>query len=96
MKYPLWAVYKKFTKKVPEGMNAVCEQEEWNAMELAKPGQQQLIQGGIANEAMAERLARGKSGDSIEHRSGAIAHTSPVVELSSAPGARSYTRHGRG
>jgi hypothetical protein len=96
MKYPLWAVYKKITKKSPEGMNAVCEQEAWNAMELAKPGQQPLIQGGIANEAMAERLARGTSGDSIEHRSGAIAHTSQVAELSSAPGAQSYARQRRG
>src|SRR2546423_13462032 len=70
MKFPLWAVYKKTTKKAPEGMNAVCTQEEWNAMELAKPGQQPLIQGSIANEGMAERLARGTSGASAERRGG--------------------------
>ena len=92
MKYSLWAVYKKTTKKAPEGMNAVCQQEEWDAMELAKPGMQQLIQGGIANEGMAEQLARGTSGDSIEHRGGAIARTSQVAELSSAPGSRTCAR----
>lgn len=71
MKYPLWAVYKKTTKQDPEGVNAVCQQEEWNAMELAKPGQQPLVQGGIAHEGMAERLARGTYGDFAERRAGA-------------------------
>ena len=71
MNYPLWAVYKRITKKAPEGMNAVCTQEEWNAMELAKPGQQPLLHGGLANEGMAERLARGTAGDPPERRGGA-------------------------
>jgi hypothetical protein len=44
-------------------MKAVCEQSEWEAMELAQPGYRTLIQAGIANEAEAERLARGTSGD---------------------------------
>ena len=39
-------------------MNAVCEQCEWDAMELAQPGRHALIQAGITNEGEAERLAR--------------------------------------
>jgi hypothetical protein len=45
------------------GMNAVCEQREWDAMERARPGCHTLIKSGIASEAAAERLARGTSGD---------------------------------
>ena len=44
------------------GMKAVCEQTEWNAMEKANPGQQHLIQEGITTETEAELLARGESG----------------------------------
>jgi len=44
------------------GVRAVCEQAEWDAMELANPGVNTLIQGGITNEGEAERLARGASG----------------------------------
>ena len=49
-------------KGSPDGMRAVCEQGEWDAMELANPGAKTLIRGGIANEGEAERLARGASG----------------------------------
>jgi hypothetical protein len=52
------------TGKKTNGMKAVCEQTEWDAMEKAKPGQYHLIQGGIASESEAELLARGASGDS--------------------------------
>ena len=41
----------------------MCEQREWEAMDLAKPGYYTLIQSGISNEGEAERLARGTSGD---------------------------------
>jgi hypothetical protein len=41
-----------------EGVNAVCDQAEWDAMELSRPGYHQLIQSGITNEGEAERLAR--------------------------------------
>jgi hypothetical protein len=58
-----WVVYKTNVNKNPEGVNAVCEQSEWDAMELAKPGYHQLIQAGIASEGEAELLARGTSGD---------------------------------
>jgi hypothetical protein len=44
-------------------MNAVCEQSEWDAMELARPGYHTLVKAHIANEAEAEKLARGTSGD---------------------------------
>ncbi len=64
-----WVVYKLIIRGAPEGINAVCEQTEWEAMQLAKPGQHQLIQTGIANEGEAERLARGTSGDPLKRRS---------------------------
>jgi hypothetical protein len=53
-----WVVYKKTIHGKPDGMNAICEQAEWEAMELAQPGYHTLIRGGIANEGEAERLAR--------------------------------------
>jgi hypothetical protein len=49
-------------------MNAVCEQSEWNEMERAKPGHHKLIQAGITNEGVAERLARGTAGDPLVRR----------------------------
>ena len=59
-----WVVYKMTTPKQPEGMNAVCEQSEWDAMERARPGYHTLIRSGITTEGEAERLARGTAGDS--------------------------------
>jgi len=58
-----WVVYLMTIHKQPNGMNAVCEQSEWEAMELARPGYHTLVRSGIANEGEAERLARGTSGD---------------------------------
>jgi hypothetical protein len=69
MKRLLWVVYKVAVRGNPDGMNAVCEQSEWDAMELAKPGQHQLIQRDIASEGEAEKLARGTSGDPVKRRS---------------------------
>ena len=46
-----------------DGMRAVCEQREWEEMERVRPGYHKLVQGGIASEGEAERLARGTSGD---------------------------------
>src|SRR5437762_7993360 len=51
-----------------DGMNAVCEQQEWDEMERARPGYHRLIRSGITNEAEAEKLARGTSGDPIKPR----------------------------
>lgn len=38
--------------------NAVCKQDEWNAMERARPGTNLLVKDGIGNEGEAERYAR--------------------------------------
>jgi len=57
-KIPTWAVYLRTLRNKPS-MKAVCEQSEWDAMELARPGYHQLIQGSIATETEAETLARG-------------------------------------
>jgi hypothetical protein len=53
-----WVVYRMTIHGKPTGMNAVCEQREWEAMELAAPGYHTLIRAGITNEGEAERLAR--------------------------------------
>ena len=51
------------TNGVISGPNAVCEQAEWDEMERLRPGAQSAVQFGIATEGLAERLARGTSGD---------------------------------
>jgi hypothetical protein len=53
-----WVVYRMTIHGKAEGMNAVCEQSEWEAMEKAQPGYHTLVQAGIANEGEAEQLAR--------------------------------------
>jgi len=53
-----WVVYRMTLRNKTTGMGAVCEQAEWEAMELAKPGFHTLVRAGIANEGEAERLAR--------------------------------------
>jgi len=58
-----WVVYQMPVKGVPAGIRGICEQAEWDAMELARPGVNTLIQAGIANEGEAEQLARGSSGE---------------------------------
>jgi hypothetical protein len=58
-----WVVYQIGTREKTAGLNAVCEQSEWDAMELARPGYHTIIRGGIPHEAEAERMARGTSGD---------------------------------
>jgi hypothetical protein len=64
-----WVVYKMTVRGTPDSRNAVCEQGEWDALELAQPGLHQLIRAGIASEGEAERLARGTSGDPTQRRS---------------------------
>ena len=59
--FETWVVYL-MTGKKTNGMKAVCEKTEWDAMEKANPGQQHLIQEGITTETEAELLARGESG----------------------------------
>ena len=57
-----WVVYRMTVHGKESGMNAVCEQSEWDEMERAQPGHHKLIQAGITNEGEAERLARGTAG----------------------------------
>jgi hypothetical protein len=59
-----WVVYQTSNK---QGMllNVVCQQREWDAMEASRPGQHTLVRSGILNEAEAELLARGKTGDPV-------------------------------
>ena len=60
-----WVIYQVVNKGVVSGPNAVCELAEWEAMERARPGAQCVVQLGIASEGLAERLARGTSGDPV-------------------------------
>ena len=53
-----WVVYRMTIRGKQTEVRAVCEQAEWDAMELAQPGHHALVLGGIANEGEAERLAR--------------------------------------
>jgi hypothetical protein len=61
----LWVVYRMTVHGKLSGTSAVCEQAEWDAMELAKPGQHMLVRAGITNEGEAERLARNPPVDPI-------------------------------
>ena len=60
-----WVIYQTVSKGVITGPNSVCEQREWEELERLRPGAQLLVQRGIASEGVAERLARGTSGDPI-------------------------------
>jgi hypothetical protein len=53
----LWVVYMK-TLHNKSALNAVCEQSEWNALEVTRPGYHTLIQAGIATESEADKIAR--------------------------------------
>ena len=53
-----WVVYAVSVRGKPSGMNVVCEQSEWDALEREHPGVHTLVKGGIANEGEAERCAR--------------------------------------
>jgi hypothetical protein len=59
----LWVVYRTDPLGKTPGINVVCEQAEWDQMELARPGRYILVRSGITSEAEAEKLARGTSGD---------------------------------
>lgn len=52
-----WVVYRMSLHNKP-AMNAVCEQSEWEAIELSRPGYHTLVKSGIATEAEAEWMAR--------------------------------------
>jgi hypothetical protein len=58
-----WVVYRMGMDGKTPGVTVVCEQAEWDAIELAHPGRHILVRSGITSEAEAERLARGTAGD---------------------------------
>jgi hypothetical protein len=63
-----WVVYR-FTVTEKHGpVRAVCEQAEWDALTAGRPGVYTLVQSGIRDEGVAERLARGTSGDPAPRR----------------------------
>jgi hypothetical protein len=64
-----WVVYLMTIHNKSEGQRAVCEQSEWDEMELQRPGYHKLLRGGITSETEAELIARGTSGD---HRPRAV------------------------
>jgi hypothetical protein len=68
----LWVVYRMTIKGKPSGISAVCEQDEWDAMERERPGHHTLVLAGIANEGEAERLARSSSGYGSESKPSAL------------------------
>ncbi len=61
-----WVVYRMTLNKHPDGMLAVCEQAEWDAMERDRPGYHALVRGGFTNECDAERLVRDELATSIK------------------------------
>jgi hypothetical protein len=60
-----WVVYLMTIHNQAERRMAVCEQSEWEAMELQRPGYHTLVHAGIASETEAELIARGTSGDPV-------------------------------
>jgi len=58
VKRELWVVYLKTVHDSKPKVNAVCEQSEWDAMELDRPGHHTLVKAGIASESEADMIAR--------------------------------------
>jgi len=54
-----WVVYRVTLRGKDRAVSAVCEQAEWDALQLAQPGCHTLVRSGIPSEPEAERLARG-------------------------------------
>ena len=59
----VWVVYRMGARERTAGLRAVCNQREWDEMEHYRPGYHTLVRDHITNEAEAELLARGTSGD---------------------------------
>ncbi len=54
-----WVVYSRpLHHKDP--VKVVCNQAEWEEVELGRPGENTLIQAGFASEGAAEKVARGE------------------------------------
>lgn len=58
-----WVIFQAVVRGEVAGPKGVCEQAEMEEMERVKPGCIWVVQSGIAHEGVAERLARGTSGD---------------------------------
>jgi hypothetical protein len=82
-----WVVYRMTLPKQALGGNVVCEQSEWEALEIARPGYHVLLHTGIKSEQEAEKLARGTAGDSFRQRTGKKAEkpSTPSIALPSIP-----------
>ena len=65
-----WVVYRMTRPKQAVSGNVVCEQAEWDAIELAQPGYHTLLYSGIKTEQEAEKLARGTAGDNYGRGAG--------------------------
>ena len=65
-----WVVYRMTLNGNMIGGNVVCEQHEWDAIELARPGYHTLLHGGLQTEQEAEKLARGTAGDTFRNAAG--------------------------
>jgi hypothetical protein len=54
----LWAIYRTSIGGKSPGVNVVCEQAEWDRLELAHPGQYTLVRSGIPSlfKAAYEKL----------------------------------------
>jgi hypothetical protein len=76
-------------KGSPEGVRALCEQGEWEAMDAARPGFFTLVQGGIVSEGEAEQLARGTAGEAKSRNPKAVPLSWPeeAASVSARPGA---------
>jgi hypothetical protein len=72
-----WAVYHIAAEGKQDAANALCDQNAWPDLERQCSGRNTLIRGNITNEAEAELLARGTSGD-IKPRTNRAKY-SPVV-----------------
>lgn len=57
-----WVVFQSVQGK-QMGAKSICDQREWEALERANPGANELIASGLESETAAEKLARGTSGD---------------------------------
>ena len=57
-----WAVYVQPMKGCEAGVRVICPQAEWEKLDAARPGFFTLVEGNLANEGVAERLARGQAG----------------------------------
>ena len=78
-----WAVYLMPVRGCPDGLRGVCPQDEWEALDRAKPGVFTLVQGHLTSEGQAEQLARGRSGEKPTRAQRAAAHMEAAEAKSS-------------